>query len=73
MGCEASILSMQMYDELRAKGVESLELPTQNIVLVGAFSQKTHRVKKKVFMTLQFGNLYIDQIFLVPEQLMTPC
>jgi predicted aspartyl protease len=28
-GCEALILSTQMYDELRAKGVESLQLSTQ--------------------------------------------
>ena len=63
---------MQMYDELRTRGVESLELPTQNVVLVGAFSQKTHRVKKQVFMSLNFGGLEIDQIFLVSEQLMTP-
>ena len=63
---------MQMYDDLRAKGVESLELWNQNAVLVGAFSQKMHWVKKQVFMTLQFRTIYIDQIFLVSEQLMTP-
>ena len=52
--------------------LRGLELPTQNVVLVGAFSQKTHRVKKQVFMALKFGGLEIDQIFLVSEQLMTP-
>jgi len=57
---------------LRANGVDSLELPTQNVVLVGAFSRKTHQEKKQVFTTLKFGNLYIDQIFLVSDQLVTP-
>ena len=47
-GCEASIVSTQLYNELRANGVEILELPTQNVVLVGAFSRKTHHVKKQV-------------------------
>ena len=69
--CEASILSEQLYNELKANGVESLELPTQNCVLVGAFSRKAHRVRKQVFLTLKFGDLHIDQIFLVPEQLLT--
>ena len=71
-GCEASILSEQLYNELKANGVQSLELPTQNVVLVGAFSQKAHRVKKQVLLTLKFGELHIDQIFLVSEQLLTP-
>ena len=47
-GCEASILSKQLYNELKANGVESLELPTQNVVLLGAFSRKAHRVRKQV-------------------------
>jgi hypothetical protein len=70
-GCEASILSEPLYNELKAKGVESLELPTQNVVLVGAFSRKAHRVRKQVFLTLGFGKRNIDQIFLVSEHLQT--
>jgi len=71
-GCEAFVLSTQLYNELRANGVEILELPTQNVVLVGAFSRKTHHVKKQVFMTLKFGNLCKEQVFLVSDQLLTP-
>jgi hypothetical protein len=71
-GCEVSILSEQLYNELKANGVENLELPTQNVVLVGAFSRKAHRVRKQVFVTLKFGDLNIDQVFLVSEQLVTP-
>ena len=63
--CEALIVSEQLYNELKVNGVESLELPTQNIVLVGAFSRKAHRVRKQVSLTLKFGDLHIDQIFLV--------
>ena len=71
-GCEASIMSKRLYSELKSKGIESLELPTQNLVLVGAFSGKEQRVKKQVYLTLKFGDVLIDQIFLVSEQLLTP-
>ena len=47
-------------------------MPTQNVVLVRAFSRKAHRVRKQVFLTLKFGDLHIDQIFLVSQQLLTP-
>ena len=59
-----------MYNELKLNGVESPELPTQNFVFVGEFSWKAHRVRKQVFSTLKFGDLHIDQIFLVSEQLL---
>ena len=57
-GCEASILSEQLYNELKANGVESLEMLTQNVVLVGAFSRKVHRVRKQVLLTLKFEDLH---------------
>jgi hypothetical protein len=71
-GCEVSILLEQLYNELKLNGFESLELPTQNVVLFGAFSGKAHRIRKQVFLTLKFGDIHIDQIFLVSEQLLTP-
>jgi len=70
-GCKASILSEQLSNKLKTNGVESLELLTQN-VLVGAFFQKVRREKKQVFLTLEFVDLHIDQIFLVSEQLLIP-
>ena len=66
-GCEASILSEQLYNELKSHGIDSLELPTQNVVLVGTFSRKAQRVRKQVFLTLKFGDMYVDQVFLVSE------
>ena len=71
-GCKASILSEQLYNELKANGVESLELPTQNFVLVGAFSRKARRVRKQIFLPLKVGDIHIDQIFLVSEWLLKP-
>jgi hypothetical protein len=40
-------------------------------VLVGAFSRKAQRVRK-VFLTIKFGDMYIDQVFLASAQLLTP-
>src|SRR5215510_4582257 len=71
-GCEASIMSERLYSELKSRGIESLELPTQNLVLVGAFGRKEQRVKKHVYLTLKFGDVFVDQVFLVSEQLLTP-
>jgi hypothetical protein len=71
-GCEASIMSEQLYKELKSNGADSLELPTQNFVLVGAFSRKAQRVRKHEYLTLKFGDVFLDQIFLVSEQLLTP-
>jgi hypothetical protein len=71
-GCEASLISEQLYEDLKSRGVESLELPTQNLVLVGAFSRKEQRVKKQAYLTLNFGSVSVDQIFLVSGQLLTP-
>jgi hypothetical protein len=61
-----------LYKELKANGAESLELLTQSVVLVRAFSRKAHTVRKQVLLTLKFGDLHIEQIFLVSEQLLKP-
>jgi len=63
-GCEASILSEQLYNELISSGVESLDFR--------AFSRKAHRARKQVFLTLKFGDIHIDKIALVSEELLTP-
>ena len=57
-GCEASILSEELHNELKLNGVESLELATKNVVLVEAFSRKAHRVRKQIFLTLKFGDIH---------------
>jgi hypothetical protein len=61
------------YVENFVQGIESLELPTQNLILVGAFSRKEQRVRKQVYLTLNFGEVSIDHVFLVSEQLIAPC
>jgi len=71
-GHEVSILLEKSYNELKLNGVENLELPTQSVVLVTEISRKAHTVGKQVFWTLKFGDIHIDKIFLVSEQLLMP-
>jgi hypothetical protein len=71
-GCEVSILSEQLYKELKLKGDESLELPTQNVIFVGAFSGKAHRARNQVFLILKFGDMHIEKLFLVTDHLLKP-
>jgi hypothetical protein len=48
-GCEASILSEPLHNELEAKGVESLELPTQNVILVGILAGRRIELGRRYF------------------------
>ena len=48
-GCETSEQSKQLYNEQKSKGVENLQLSTQNLVLVGTFSRKVQRVRKQYY------------------------
>jgi hypothetical protein len=39
-GCQCSI-SEELYNEFKARGLDSLELPTQNVILKSAFTGRT--------------------------------
>jgi hypothetical protein len=70
-GSELSLMSQELNSKLRDKGMNNLELPVQNINLVSAFSDKSRKVKKQAMLTLNFGELSVDQIFLIAPGLMT--
>ena len=42
-GCKISLLTEELYHELRSEDVEGLELGVQNAVLVSAFGNKSKR------------------------------
>jgi hypothetical protein len=44
-GCQCSIISEELYNKFKARGLHSLELPTQNVVLKSAFTSRTKRVR----------------------------
>ena len=52
--------------------LKALSCQQKNVASVEAFSRKAHIVRKQVFLTLKFGDIHIDQTFLVSEQLLTP-
>ena len=45
--CQCSIISEELYNEFKARGLDSLELATQNMVLKSAFTGRTKRVKQQ--------------------------
>ena len=69
---QCSIISEELYNEFKARGLDSLELPTQNIVLKNAFTGRTKRVKRQALVQLQINNVSLDQISSISTQLVTP-
>jgi hypothetical protein len=71
-GCQCSVMSEELYEELKTNGLDSLELPTQNVVLKSAFTGKTKKIRRQALVKLQIANILIDQIILIAPQLVTP-
>jgi hypothetical protein len=64
-GCQGSIISEELYTDLQSKAMESLELPTQHVILQCAFTGKTKRVKKQAMIELNLDGVRVDQIIFV--------
>jgi hypothetical protein len=45
--CQCSIISKELYNKFKARGLDSLELPTQNLVLKSAFTGRTKRMRRQ--------------------------
>jgi len=71
-GCQCSIISEDLYNKFKARGLHSLELPTQNVVSKSAFAGRTRRVRRQTLVKLQINNVSLDQIILISPQLVTP-
>jgi hypothetical protein len=71
-GYQCFIIEEESYNDFKATGLESLELPTQNVVLKSAFTGRTKRVKRQGLIQLKVNNNLLDQIFLISSQLVTP-
>jgi hypothetical protein len=70
-GSELILMSQELYCKLQDQGMNNLELPVQNINLVSAFSDKSRKVKKQAMLKLKFGEVSVEQIFLIAPGLMT--
>jgi len=70
-GCELSIMNEHLYNRLRHEGLKCLELPTQHINLLSAFSKKSNRIKKQATLEVNIGNVKVNQIVLLSPQLLT--
>jgi hypothetical protein len=63
-GCQTSIVSENMFNELTSNGVPSLQLPAQHVMLVSALGGKSKRIRKQVMLELKFENKRIDHFSL---------
>jgi hypothetical protein len=70
-GCELSILNEKLYNKLRLSGFNCLELPTQHLNLVSAFSERSKRIRKQALLEIQIGDSTVDQVVLLSPQLLT--
>jgi hypothetical protein len=68
-GCQCSIISEELYNEFKARGLDSLELPTQNVILTSVFTGRTKRVKRQALVKIHINNFSLDQIILISSQL----
>ena len=62
-GSQISLLSEELYHELRSEGVKGLELAVQNAVLVSAFGNKSKRIRVQAMMTICIDDIVVDNIF----------
>jgi hypothetical protein len=70
-GWDLCLMSQDLYNKLRANGMRNLELSVQNMKLVSAFNDRARKVKTQAMLTLKFGEVRVDQIFLIAPRLMT--
>jgi len=70
-GRKCPIISEELYN-FKAGRLDSLELPTQNLVLKSVFTGRTKRVKRQALVQLQIYNVSLHQIILISPQLVTP-
>jgi hypothetical protein len=60
-GCQCSIISEELYTDFKATGLDSLELPTQNVVLKSAFTGRTKRVKRQALWNYKLITFYLTK------------
>jgi len=49
----------------------SIELPRQHLNLVSAFNERSKRIRKQALLEIQIGDSTVDQVVLLPPQLLT--
>jgi hypothetical protein len=62
-GCQCSVISEELYRKLEFRGVNILELPARNVVIMSAFQGKINRIKLQVIFELNFNGVLIDHVF----------
>ena len=64
-GCELWLMSQGLCNKLHNSGMRNLEQTVQSMKLVNAFDNRVRKVKTQAMLTLKFGEVWVDQIFLI--------
>jgi len=59
--CQCSIISEGLYNEFKAGGLDSLELPTQNVIMKCAFTGRTKSVRRQALVKIQINKVSLDK------------
>ena len=70
-GCEVSIMNEHLYNQLKHQGLNCLELPTQHVNLLSAFSNKSNRIRRQALLSFKIEAKDIHQVVLLSPQLVT--
>lgn len=70
-GAQVSVISERVYNKLLRTGMDVMNLPINNVVLLNAFGGKTSRIKKQVYLEFTMGSGVFEHIFLVSPQLVS--
>jgi len=69
--CQCPVISEDLRNELKTKGLSSFKQPIQNIVLQIVFPDKAKRERRQAMIEFNCNDVIIDQIFLISPQLVT--
>lgn len=65
--CQCSVISEDLRNELKTKGLSSFELPTQNVALQFAFPDKAKRERRQAMIEFHRSDVISDQISNLPH------
>jgi len=64
--CKCSVISEDLHNDLKTKGLSSFELPTQNVVLQIALPDKAKRERRQTMIEFHRNDVISDQISNLP-------
>lgn len=68
-GAQISMITKDLYDELRENGIEMTEIPITKFPVRGAFSDKGEIIANKIFVEIEIGEKKYNEEFYIAKRL----